>query len=112
MHDLAPGPAEDPDEDPDDDPDHSGHPGRPPARRRRRRLRRVLAVLTLALVLLAAVPVGIGWYLQHQITSRIGRIDGVFQGLTESERPAPPPPRPPGAEGGNPPAIGTPPRPP
>jgi LCP family protein required for cell wall assembly len=80
-----------------------GDPGEPydaPApRRRSRRLRRVLLAIFVVLLLLAAVPLGAGWYLQHRLTSQLGRVDGVFQGL--KDRPARPPAGAPGARAVN-----------
>jgi LCP family protein required for cell wall assembly len=57
-------------------------------RRPRRRRRRVLVTVLALLVLLAGVPLGAGWYLQHRLTSQIGRIDGVFSNLDDAQRPA------------------------
>jgi LCP family protein required for cell wall assembly len=78
-------------------------PPEPPdqRRRRRRRLRRIVLVPALVLVVLGSVPLGVGWYLEHQLTSRIGRIDGVFRNLDETERPARPAPGTPGARAVN-----------
>jgi LCP family protein required for cell wall assembly len=57
-------------------------------RRGRRGRRRVLVTLFVVLVLLAAVPLSVGWYLQHRLTSQIGRIHDVFSPLDEAQRPA------------------------
>jgi LCP family protein required for cell wall assembly len=71
----------------------------PTPRRRRRRLRRVLLAMAVVLVLLAAVPVSVGLYLEHRLTSQMGHIDGVFDGLTQ--RPVKPAAGTPGAKAVN-----------
>lgn len=58
-------------------------------------------MLTVVLLLVLALPVGAAWYLQHRLTSQIGRLDGVFEGLRESDRPAKPAPGTPGAKAVN-----------
>jgi LCP family protein required for cell wall assembly len=60
--------------------------------RPRRRRRRALGVILAVLLLLAAIPIGVGLYLEHRLTSQIGRIDGVFGKLDESQRPERPAP--------------------
>jgi LCP family protein required for cell wall assembly len=76
-------------------------PGEAPPARRRRRRRRTLLAAVIVLLLLASVPLGIGWYLEHRLTSQIGRIEGVFQGLPESQRPDKPAAGTPGANAVN-----------
>ncbi|MDH2414807.1 LCP family protein [Nocardioides sp. CER19] len=71
------------------------------SRRSRHRLRRFVVVPAAVLLVLGSVPLGIGWYLEHQLTSKIGRIDGVFRQLDASERPARPAPGTPGAKAVN-----------
>jgi LCP family protein required for cell wall assembly len=84
-------------EDLDAEPEQPDDAPRP--RRRRRRLRRVLLAIAVVMVLLAAVPVSVGLYLEHRLTSQMGRIDGVFDGLTD--RPAKPAAGTPGAKAMN-----------
>jgi LCP family protein required for cell wall assembly len=67
---------------------------RAPRRRPARRGRRIVG---LVLVLVVALPLVTAWYLGHRLTSRIGRIDGVFAPLPAGERPARPAPGSPGA---------------
>lgn len=76
------------------DPDMPGPSSRRPPRRRRRR-GRLLLVLAVSLLLLVSVPLVVGVYLEHRLTSHLGRIDGVFAGLPD--RPARPAPGTPGA---------------
>lgn len=54
---------------------------------RRRRIRRVLVGLLVTLMVLSLGVTAGAYYLQHRLTSQIGRIEGVFEGLEESERP-------------------------
>lgn len=57
------------------------------------------------LLLLAAAPLGAAWYLEHHLTSQMGRLDHVFSGL--KDRPAKPKPGTPGAGAVNILLIGT-----
>ncbi len=54
--------------------------------RRRRRALLVLAVCVVPLLLLA----GGAWYLTHRYVGGLERLDGVFAGMDEARRPAPP----------------------
>lgn len=69
--------------------------------RPRRRRRRILVTIAAVLAVLAAAPVGTGWYLQHRLTSQMGRIDNVFTPLDQTARPARPASGAPGAKAVN-----------
>lgn len=61
---------------------------------RRRRRHRVLTALSAALLVLVLLTAGLAWYLTARYAGNITRIPGVFAGLDESTRPAPPSPAP------------------
>lgn len=61
-----------------------------PARRPRRH--RVLLGIGIVLLVLVVLIAGLSWYVTNRYAGNITRIPGVFSGLDESTRPAPPTP--------------------
>ncbi|GAB7007644.1 hypothetical protein JCM18899A_51190 [Nocardioides sp. AN3] len=80
--------------------DSEDEPPGPPGRRPRR-WRRLWITLLVVLLLLVAAPLSAGWYLQHRLTSQIGRIQGVFSSMDQTARPEKPAPGAPGAKAVN-----------
>ena len=68
--------------------DHEAEPGRAPTRSRRRR--RAYQALTASVVVLFLLVTGGAWYLANRYAGGLERLDGVFAGLDEGQRPAAP----------------------